>query len=277
MFTKSTLANVFSALLLSFAATASAEYEAWYVDNTDNHGHVYGEVSVNHSTMTPPSWACGLLFKNPQYLLWNFPDANPTGIDLDENLFIWIDNPTANCPYDDLLIEYTNKSQQFPHQIGASNAEIWTDYAASWVDANGKTKFICCKGFKFKITAATWNFTPLRIDQLKAVLADPRQQHDAYRLALDIQTDINALTAELANQIALRRRTPAADSETSISQLEDAASNELAVAARHLAASASYSSVGEYADAYRSADLSAQALTSANLLIDTAQNMIEPE
>jgi hypothetical protein len=277
MFAKSTLASLVGALLLSFAATASAEYEAWYVEDTDNHGHLYGQVSVNHSTMTPPSWACGLRFKNPQYLIWNFPYDNPEGIDLDENLFIWIDNPGANCPHNDLLIEYTDQSQQFPHQLGASNAEIWTDYAASWVDADGKTKFICCKGFNFKITAATWNFTPLRLGQLKALLADPRQQHDAYRLALDIQTDIAALTAELADQIALRRRTPAADSEISISQLEDAASNELAVAARQLAASASQAGAGRYADAYRSADLSAQALESANLLIDTAQNMIDPE
>src|SRR3569623_2113883 len=115
---------------------------------------------------------------------------------------------------------------------------------------------------------------PRNFSDLKSSLADPNQQRNAYRLAVDVQTDVSALGAELSDQIALRRRTPSPDSEASLREMEDAATYQMAIAARQIANSVAQTRAGQYADAYCSADLAAQALAAASQQADVAQGMI---
>jgi len=274
MYAKSALTSLIGFALLSVAATASADYEIWYVPDTAIHAHQYGDVTVNHVKMTPPAWACGLWFKDPNYLNWKVGYQN-NGIDLEKDVYVWINHPGAGCPHNDLLIEYADHSQQFPHLLGAEIGQILSHvYAPRWVDAAGKTHSFCCSNIKLKWSAAKWNVMPLNFSDLKSSLADPNQQRNAYRLAVDVQTDVSALGAELSDQIALRRRTPSPDSEASLREMEDAATYQMAIAARQIANSVAQTRAGQYADAYCSADLAAQALAAASQQADVAQGMI---
>lgn len=272
------ICGVFALLLavLPVSASASAHYRVWYFDT--NFGIFQeGDISDGSTKLNPPGYACGMRFNDPAYYRWiNSTGSNIADGNFNKDVVVWF--PKPGCPQtSDVLIEYTDGSVTFPHQLGGSYMEITTNYGVRWVDEDGEVPSCNCTGpsnFKYFMPYDTGT----RLDgifTLKTALLLPDLQPYTVGNIVALEDDLETLATELQKQVKERRRSDLGDLEASVRSLEDNARRRLAEAAEDLEACRAEASQTSFVEAYVNCDLGAENISAAASLLDTAQYLFE--
>lgn len=285
MFTRSILsaAVVFG---LAFASTASAfdvEYRVVYSTPSEEPELQTGDIQLNGVTKARPSWACGMRITDPKSISW-LVDGTKTSKPMSATIDILVSY--AGCPQQGgapseqgiLIREHDNVDKKFPIKLGADSALIRVALPTGrWIDRFGVARGCNCTlpNLPIRNSLPAWHATPVLLDALKAQIVDPNRQERADATAQTRQATIDALAADLASQIAARRRTNLGDLETSVRALEDVATDKLADASLQLAIASRYAGAGMYAEAYVAADQAGDAFDTANAFADDVQFQID--
>ena len=258
----------------STAAHASAQYRVWYFDDNFNTYNA-GDVTDGWTKLVPPAWACGILFYDPSYYRW----VNSDGVTIDDGNFnkdvrVWIGKP--GCPQS-LEIEYSDGSQNFPHESGGSYMEITTNYAFQWINEDGGWP-VCgaCVG------PNDVTYFPNHIDWAQIVasefktvspsLLDSRLRSRALTGIGQLGKHVAALVPALQTQVAYRRAIYLlADLEPSVRALEDAALRSLSDASRLVSSCLTQAQQGRLVDAFASCAVGGDRLEAADSLVHSAQ------
>lgn len=271
MFAKSAILSLGIALGLgAFVAPAHAEYYVWY----DTNEHMLGDIDINGALQQPPNYACGMRFSKPYRLNWIDYDPIKTGVDLDQGIDVWL--PRPNCGVNGILIKGRVDNHVYNPPVEIKKAEIQTLHSGRWFDKDGNVKPYTIPNLPLQSNVAKWAAMPDVVAALKAQIVDPREQSRAYAAAERQQTEVAALATDLANQIALRRRTNLQELETYVRGVENAATDKLSFADTQLAIAARYARSAMYADAYLAADLARTALVDADAFVKAAQAQFTP-
>jgi hypothetical protein len=275
--TKNLIATSLGALLALAAtgASAMAEYKVWHYVSPDTIMDVQpGDISLGNSVLEPPTFACGMRINLPAY--WDWSDTSGNG-NFSKDVFVWI--PKAGCPYtNDIVVEYTDHSQTFSYKVGNEYRSIFTNYGKNWVNAQGKVPSCgCVPNFPYKISGAKWASIEPDFDRLKADLRNPAQPTRTLVEARTLLATIDALAAETATRIELRRRTSLPDREAAVRALEDRASRKLAVARSHMNTALGRLSAGLFDDeTHTEIDLGRENSIDAGKEFDEALDLIAP-
>ncbi len=269
------------ALALACAAgTASAaDFRVWYYDGDPIAPHQAGDVSYGPGpALVKPNWACGLRINNPSYYRWvrEVPFAQLPSADLYKDLHIWL--PGAGCPYSNVTIEYRDGSQIFPYPGSRDYMEITGYYGKQWINAQGKVPPCnCLPNFPYKVSSNAWHVVPNAFADLKSALTDPRRQRQSAAIVTDLRQRVDALTAELADRIALRQRNNLGDREASQRDME--------MQSLDLFAGVKHSLLGchqaihrlSYEGAYPECDAAGEDFDHGNALLDLAYDALQPQ
>lgn len=268
--TKAHLAGAILALgTLGLSAGALAgELRAWYYD--PDSWFVYGDLSYGYTKLNVPASACGRRFELPSYYRWVGQYGNTiSSHNLNSTVEIWV--PKPGCPYNELVFKVKD-GQAFNAPAGTHYLELFTNYGAKWIDADGK-HLACnaCTSFNggFTFNPGGWGSLGGVLRDLKpAVLKrDPR---GALQLLSEAEQRMPALIRETAEGIQLRRRTPLGEFEAPTRALEDAAQAQLQAAAGALSACRIEVDSGMPERAYVGCDEAHDALEHASELLEAA-------
>ena len=284
MFTKSMLsaAVVFGLAFASAASAFDVEYRVMYSTPSEEPELQYGDILLNGAVKPRPSWACGMRIYDPKSIAW-LVDGTKTSKPLSATIDILVSY--AGCPQQGgapseqgILIKQHDGDTKYPIKLGADSALIRVALPTGrWIDRFGVARGCNCTlpNLPIRNSLPVWHATPVLLDALKAQIVDPRQQTRSAATAQTRQATIDALAADLASQIAARRRTNLGDLETSVRALEDVATDKLADASLQLAIASRYADAGMYADAYVAADKAGDAFDIADAFAGDVQFQID--
>jgi hypothetical protein len=258
----------------STATHASAAYRVWYFDDNFNTYNA-GDVTDGWTKLVLPDWACGILFYDPSYYRWVNSDGNTIEEgNFNKNVRVWTGK--AGCS-EGLGIEYSDNSQSFPHEIGGSYMEIFTNYAFQWIDdAGGWPDCGACVGpgvITYFPEDVDW--AQIVVSEFKTVkpsLLDSRLRSRSVSAIGQLGQHVAAVLPALRAQI-VRRRTVRVlgDLELPVRALEDAAIGNLDYATRLVSTCLSQAQVGRFADAYIACTTGGELLEAADSLVHSAQ------
>ncbi len=284
MFNKSPLLSVLllgAAALSGTAFAGSSSLRVGYGEGTPLDPD-FGKVWINESPLeiVPPSYACGRRIFDADLLTWIAFGGAKSGVNPDQTVDVWL--PRSGCPYpNDIVIERNADGQNYlppnPNNFPLQYALLETFHGSRWIDKYGKTKPLSLPQLPYTIRTATFQGLPAQLTTLKAQLADGALQARAYGLAQQLQTDAADLAGDLAARVALRRRTDLPDREVALRFVEDAAGTQLAAVDGQLAAATRYARSGQYAEAYRAADLALVAMNAATGYVGEAEALIDTD
>ena len=264
-------------VLASFAGVSNAaDYRVWYADSMGT--HLPGDVSLGSDpALVKPGWACGLRINDPSYFRWvrQFPFAQAPSADLFQDLHVWLPGP--GCPYNTVTIQYRDGSQTFPYPGSRDYMEITGYYGNNWINDQGKVPSCnCLPNFPYKISSNSWHIVPNLFADLKKSLRDPRLQRQSGVIAAELQRRVNTLSAELADRVALRQRSPLGDMESTQHGMEMQSLDIVAAVKYSLLGCTQALQRASYDGAYPECDAAGEEFDHGSTLIDLAFDALQP-
>ncbi|WP_257386728.1 hypothetical protein [Tahibacter caeni] len=243
----------------------------------------FGRTWINGNTLEviPPAYACGRRIYEADQLTWIAFTHDESGVNPDQTVDVWL--PRSGCPYPSSIVIERNAGEKAdylppnPYTFPLEYALLETFHGSRWIDKFGNTKPLSVPQLPYTIKTATFQGMPAQLGNLKAQLVDGALQPRAYVLAQQLQTDAAELSGDLSARVALRRRTDLPDREAALRFVEDAASAQLAAVDGQLAAATRYARAGQYAEAYRAADLALAAMNAATGYVGEAEGLIDTD
>jgi len=204
----------------------------------------FGRTWINGNAMEviPPAYACGRRIYSAGTLTWIAFTHQKSGLNPDQTVDVWL--PRAGCPYPTAIVVERNAGNKDdylppnPNSFPLEYVELETFHGSRWIDKFGQIKPLTIPQLPYTVNVAKFVGMPQQIGTLKAQLVDSALQ-------------------------LLRRRTDLPDREAALRFVEDAAAAQLNTVDGQLATAARYARSGQYAEAYRAADLALAAMQAA--------------
>lgn len=241
----------------------------------------FGRTWINGNAMEviPPAYACGRRIYSAGTLTWIAFTHQKSGLNPDQTVDVWL--PRAGCPYPTAIVVERNAGNKDdylppnPNSFPLEYVELETFHGSRWIDKFGQIKPLTIPQLPYTINVAKFVGMPQQIGTLKAQLVDSALQPRAFALAQQLQADAAELAGDLAARTALRRRTDLPDREAALRFVEDAATARLNTVDGQLATATRYARSGQYAEAYRAADLALAAMQAASGYVAEADGLID--